>query len=544
MSTSKFALSALASALLLSSVDAPNHPVPARKLGKEQEIEEYGYAIRIIERWNSIPQKAEETRVVGSWQPDQKDIQLRGDYSALGCELKVVRFQTPGAVTGSDEEIADAAKKREAEKRREKATSSLRGFASRFNPKTVDEYIDANYEGARDRSRPKKIKAGKSPRKLSGELLEFTKGATFVLAAIFKEPDWSWAVIYEAHEDYYEKEWKKLFEKSLKSFRVFEAKGEARRPTALTDLKKLKGDDKREAIKSSVAGNPGWWSLDTENYVFLTNVTSKRTIQSLAKQIETIREKVYEPMFPPSKELDAICIVRVFEEQSEYHQYGGPRGSAGYWDSSREELVLFRNFESVSKSKSASYTKSVMYHEAFHQYIYYAVGDLAPHSWFNEGHGDYFAGMVVSGSRVTSKPFSWRVATLKRRMSTGKGLIPIRSLVRLPQREYYSNAGLKYSQGWALVYFLREVTNKKEWQAIPDKYFAYLRDNVAAFRQEKKAKGDTSGEPVEGIPGVMEYNFSDREKVEQILKDAIDRGFEGVDYEELDEAYQKWIERL
>ena len=90
MFRSKFVLAALASSLLLSSIDAPNHPVPARKLGKEQEIEEYGYALRIIERWNSIPQKAEETRIVGSWQPDQKDIQLRGDYSALGCELKVV----------------------------------------------------------------------------------------------------------------------------------------------------------------------------------------------------------------------------------------------------------------------------------------------------------------------------------------------------------------------------------------------------------------------------------------------------------------------
>jgi len=540
----KLVAASLASSLLLSSVSAPGAPLPARKLGKEQKVDEYGYAIRIIERWASIPQKAEETQVVGSWQPEMKDIQLRGDYSAMGCELKVVRFRTPGAVTGSAEEIEAEAKKREEEKRKEREARARRSFFGGSKARTLEEWLDKNYEGARDRASVKTIKAGKSPRKLKGQLLEFTKGSSFVLAALFEEVDWSWGVVYEAHEDYYEKEWAKLFKKSLSTFRVYKAKGEARRPTSTTDLKKLKGDDKRDAIKASISGNPGWWSLDTKNYVFLTNVKDKKVIKSLGKQIETIRAKVYEPMFPPSEELDAICIVRVFEEQSEYHQYGGPGGSAGYWDSSREELVLFKNFESVSKSKSKAFTKSVMYHEAFHQYIYYAVGDLAPHSWFNEGHGDYFAGMVVSGSRVTSKPFSWRVATLKRRMSTKKGLIPIKSLVRLPQSEYYSNAGLKYAQGWALVYFLRKVTRNKEWKAIPDKYFSYLRDNVAAFRQEKKSKGDSSGESVEGIPGVMVYNFEDREKVEKILKDAVDKGFEGVDYEKLDAAYQKWIKNL
>lgn len=537
-------LTALAASLLLSSVDGPHAPRRGRKLGKEQKVDEYGYAIRVIDRWTSIPQKAEQTQVVGSWKPEMKDIQLRGDYSAMGCELKVVRFRTPGAVTGSLEELEAAQEERAAEKRRERE-ARLRDASFRSSKvRTLEDFLEDRYEGARDRASVKAIKAGKSPRKLKGEVLEFTKGSSFVLAALFVEADWSWGVIYEAHEDYYQKEWAKLFRKSLQSFRVYEAAGEARRPTTTADLKKLKGDAKREAIKASIRGNPGWWSMDTENYVFLTNAESKQAIKSLGKQIETIRAKVYEPMFPPSRALDAICIVRVFEEQSEYHQYGGPQGSAGYWDANREELVLFKNFESVSKSKSAAFTKSVMYHEAFHQYIYYAVGDLAPHSWFNEGHGDYFAGMVVSGSRVRSKPFAWRVATLKRRMSTKKGLIPIRSLVRLPQSEYYSNAGLKYAQGWALVYFLRKVTRNKQWQAIPDRYFSYLRDHVAAFRQEKKSAGDSSGEPVEGIPGVAVYSFEDREKVEQILREAVDEGFEGVDYEALDAAYQKWIKKL
>ena len=35
-----------------------------------------------------------------------------------------------------------------------------------------------------------------------------------------------------------------------------------------------------------------------------------------------------------------------------------------------------------------------------------------------------------------------------------------------------------------------------------------------------------------------------RERVEEILKEAINAGFEGIDYEALDKAYLKWIDRL
>ena len=210
-------LPAIAATLLLASAEAPTHSNYARKLGKPQKIERFGYSIRIIERWSSVPQKPGVTPVVGSWQPDQEDINLRGDWSAHGCELKIVRFKTPGALTGSKEEIDKEKEKREKEKREHQRAQELSKIRRSFNARTLDEYMEMEYEGARDRSRPQTVKAGRSPRKLKGELLEFTKGSNFVLAALFKERDWSWGVIYEAHEDYYKKEWADLYKKSLRS---------------------------------------------------------------------------------------------------------------------------------------------------------------------------------------------------------------------------------------------------------------------------------------------------------------------------------------
>lgn len=536
---------ALISMAAIFTAASPADHAFGRKLGKTQKIKEYGYSLRIIERWTSIPSKPGQTKIVGSWQPDQADAELRGDWSVFGCELTVVRFTSAGALTGSKEEQEKEREKREKEKRDAKKAERERApWAKQIDPQNLEEYLEATYEGARKRCTPEKFKAGSGSRRLQGELLEFTKGSSFILCALFKEPDYEWGVFYEAPEGHYAKEWKSLYEKSLKSFRVFEPEGGPRAVASGVDMKDLPPEKKRQAIKDNIAGNPGWWAHDTDNYVFLTDSDDKNFIRQLGREIETLRAKVYEKMFPPSKQVEAICIVRVFGDESGYYQYGGPRGSAGYWDSSREELVLFNNFSNMSSSKSAKSTKSVMYHEAFHQYIYYAVGDLAPHSWFNEGHGDYFAGHKIAGGRAIVKKFDWRINTLKRHMTMGGGLIPIQSLVRLPQSEYYSNASLKYAQGWALIYYLREVAPKKEWREIPDKYFTHLRDNIAAFKKEKDAREDDSGEAVEGIPGVKVYSWDDQERVEKILSEAVDKGFEGVDYQELDELYKRWIEDL
>ncbi len=531
----------LPSFVLVGATPGPETPIPARKLGKTQKIKKYGYSIRIPDRWTAVPNQPGETKVVGKWEPDPKEVEKKWDVASYGCELTVVRFAATSAVTGQQKEEEEEKKKDEP-----KIPDELRKFMGKKfgKAKTLEGYLESNYEGARKRCLPKTIKAGSGKRKLQGELLEFTKGSSYVVAALFEETDWHWGVFYEAREDYYVKEWKKLYGKSLKSFRVFEPEGKVYSVADGVDTKSLKGDKKREAIKAGIAGSPGWWAHDTKNYVFLTNTKKKSLISQLGKEIETIRAKVYEKYFPPTNTVDAICIVRVFSDESEYYQYGGPRGSAGYWSSAKEELVLFDGFSGVSKVKSVKFTKSVMYHEAFHQYIYYAVGDLAPHSWFNEGHGDFFAGMSVKGSNVSFKKFSWRVNYLKRHLSLRKNLIPIRSLVRLPQREYYSNAGLKYAQGWALIYYLRKVTKNKEWRAIPDRYFKHLRDNLAAFKKSGKDKDDDSGEGVPGIPGVKVSSFVDREKVDEILEAAVDKGFEGVDYEKLDAAFLKWVKAV
>ena len=510
------------------------------KLDKVQKIKDWGYSIRTLESWDSIAIKPEEKFTVGHWKLNTDDMRVRGlweqEQAGSFCDLAIIRISTI-TLTGkpkSEEELAREA----AEREKLKISPELEKL---LNPKSFDDYLQGAFKDCDKRWVRKPFKAGK----LEGELIEFGSGASSYTIAYFKQAGVEWGVCYEAFEET-SKTYHDWYLKSLQTFTLFEPANSDVIAASRKDPNKLKGEEKREALKASIAGTPGWYSIDSEHYVFLSNSSNKAFLQSIAKDLELVREKVYVKQFQPRNEERPISPVRVLDTESEYYKYGGPRGSAGYFNPRSGELVLFTKFEDVTKSNSMAYCRSVMFHEAFHQYIHFAVGDVSPHSWFNEGHGDYFAGIEVKGTNIKFAPFDWRVDFLKRHISQKKDLIPLRTLIRLPQREYYTNGGLKYSQGWAFIYYLRNVTKDDRLEKCLDVYFNYLADNIEAFRAKKKEKdgAGTSAEPVPGIPGIEIIDFEDSKKVAEILSEAVDKAFAGIDLEALDKDFRAWVEKL
>lgn len=297
-----------------------------------------------------------------------------------------------------------------------------------------------------------------------------------------------------------------------KSFLFFDEKAkDAARLTVLDGIN-LSPERKAEIEKGLIKG----WDVivsPKKNYVVVYNTkgdTNKELARLLAERIEKIREQIYEKQFPPSHPVDAVSVMRVCGDAAEYHAYGGPGGSAGYWNSGSEELVFY----DASRSKKVDdNTLSVLYHEAFHQYIFYSVGNVAPHSWFNEGHGDYYAGAKFGTTKFTIGPFSWRVGVVKTAINQGPrkfavekddkgvehkkwgntGYTPLKDLVGFSQAEYYSYPSVSYAQGWSLIYFLREeVPKRKEWNAkwgkILPTYFDVLKREVAREEEEKQRR--------------------------------------------------------
>ena len=289
---------------------------------------------------------------------------------------------------------------------------------------------------------------------------------------------------------------------------------------------------------------PGWELYETENYFIISNNDDREFMKELQERLEAIRG-VYETMYPfdeaarikvaaakrkaeeakddeeaeekprettsgySSRQRSQCSVVRVCKNDVQYREYGGPGGSAGYWASFHEELVIYDDKEGGGRRN----TWAVLNHEAFHQYIFYLYGSLAPHSWYNEGHGDFFSGWQYKHKKFVLKPFDWRQRLVQGMVRENK-FVPLKEIVRFTQREYYSGSeydtgpGEHYAQGWSFIWFLRTGRGKapgwdEGWEKILPVYFEALAST-------------------------------------EDLEAAVDQAFEGVDFEALTESWKAY----
>jgi len=305
--------------------------------------------------------------------------------------------------------------------------------------------------------------------------------------------------------------------------------------------KKLRHVEHRKKVRKNLA--PGWKAVDSKNYIIVHHVKNDALIRRIAKDIEAMRA-YYMTLFPPARDIGAVSIVRVCRNREEYHRYGGRPGTGGFWHAGNEELVFYDYLQTTldasrsNKQVRRTTTKDsllVLYHEAFHQYVYYAVGEVAPHDWFNEGNGDYFSGAVVStGGKVTRvRPSSWRIHRAKDQMEYGKGRIPLTVLLNADRRKYYGpRVADFYAAGWSFVYFMRtspEVKKHTRWSKMLGTYFDTLKSSYAAALL---LRGDNP-------------TLADKQLAQAAAKkDALRTMLAGVDLDQLDDAWKKYIKKL
>lgn len=296
----------------------------------------------------------------------------------------------------------------------------------------------------------------------------------------------------------------------------------------------LRGVDYRIAVRAKLVR--GWKAEDTANYVVVYHTNDQPLVRRILRDIESLREEYIE-LFPPVGEITAVSTVRVCKDKAEYLAYGGMPGSAGYWNSSTEELVFYDTTvkERGKRATGEDDTFIVLYHEAFHQYIHYSAGELPPHSWFNEGHGDYFSGAIIKGGKYYGIGVNpWRVRRIQDAIAESKHL-PWREIIRFEQPEYYrgDRIGLCYAQGWSMIYFLRKspvALKHPVWSRILGVYFDELK---AEYARQLAALGvSSSDDPRREQAGVA------------ARKHAVDKAFDGVDIDAIESAWIDFVAKL
>lgn len=298
----------------------------------------------------------------------------------------------------------------------------------------------------------------------------------------------------------------------------------------------LRGIDYRIGVRSKMVR--GWKAEDTENFIVVYHTNDQPLVRTLVSDIESIR-KEYIKLFPPVGEITAVSTVRVCKDRTEYMAYGGMPGSAGYWNSATEELVFYDASIKVKGKRDSGEQNTfiVLYHEAFHQYIHYSAGELPPHSWFNEGHGDYFSGADVVGVRVRKIGLNpWRIGLIQRAIADRK-FVPWKDIIGFEQPEYYRSdrVGLCYAQGWSMIYFLRTspvVAKHAQWSRILDTYFQALKEDYARQLALLETQGRKDDRRARLEVGAVSRKY------------ALERAFAGIDIAALEAEWADYVSKL
>lgn len=218
------------------------------------------------------------------------------------------------------------------------------------------------------------------------------------------------------------------------------------------------------------------------NYL-IEYATSPEYAKKCGEELEQI-QALYRQAIPSAKGIPQ-CRVKIFDREEDFMYYGQMPGAAAYWSSGQEEVVCYKfegdkvtldsneEFTVAEERPVEETTFKVLYHEAFHQYMYYMMGKgrrIYVPSWLNEGLGDYFFGgeWAKNRSKFSIGINDWRVKTIVTAVKKNEH-VALEKIFRYTQPDYYRDAHLCYAEGWSINYFFMQspIAKAKGYPQIP-----------------------------------------------------------------------------
>jgi len=234
---------------------------------------------------------------------------------------------------------------------------------------------------------------------------------------------------------------------------------QAGRKTSDTDRSPEFLASKRTAVES-IRNMKGWWHAETRNYIFLSNLGTRHRVmvKDLQRNIELLRS-AYGTVLSPRVDIRAVSVVRIFATPEEYINYMGEKHkwSGGMWVAGRKELVI-RPIDWGGSKNQRDRVFKVTFHEAFHQYVFYALDQVRTSVWFNEGHAEFFAAARIRNGQVVVEEDKRSWDEIEPLVIAGD--VRIKELLKMDYEQFYDEDDEKrrqnYALAWAIVYYLRK----------------------------------------------------------------------------------------
>lgn len=230
--------------------------------------------------------------------------------------------------------------------------------------------------------------------------------------------------------------------------------------------------------KKSIAGMRNWYIRETPNYIFISNQRSRNDIQRLQSDLEAARG-IFRRYFPPEEERACVGVVKLFGHREEYLRYAGAgfEWTGGLWNSGTRELLVSPLDPQFDSKAIEKFMREVTLHEGFHQYIFYASGEVSPALWFNEGCAQFFERSDPRHGEVGSleKDDEARLAA-----AADSADDDLARFLSLDHEQFYDarEREQNYALAYALMYYLLRgapANGENAFAAVPGRYIEALR---------------------------------------------------------------------
>jgi hypothetical protein len=266
---------------------------------------------------------------------------------------------------------------------------------------------------------------------------------------------------------------------------------------------KKRGSDKFQRSKQRVIAGirnlNDWWYVETDDFIILSDLSTRYRvmIQDLQSELQLLRG-AFEELIPATRRISDVSVIRVFGSEKQYTSYVGPRHTwtAGMWMPSRGELVV-RPLTWGSSDRKREQFLSTIYHEALHQYVFYALGKVQTSPWFNEGHAVFFEDAHILSGRVEIEEDKKRVELLEEILAQDNLGKQLPYLFSLDYPDFYSSNNklrrINYTLAWAVIYYLHKADKESIPPRVANILPAYLKA-LSKTGDMKKATGAVFGD--------------------------------------------------
>ncbi|MBL4847001.1 MAG: DUF1570 domain-containing protein [Planctomycetes bacterium] len=228
----------------------------------------------------------------------------------------------------------------------------------------------------------------------------------------------------------------------------------------------------------------------TRYYIIRTNVKpayAKKYGRMMDKYFKRFRS-VFKNFLPPTGYERSEIYIHASKKEFHKENPKVPKTAGGFYQPKTKRVVAFHGMFTKQMT-----TRDVLAHEGTHQFEDIVLQGKFWNCpiWIIEGLAVFFESAYFNGSevRIGLVPRE-RLWTLKRGIANSS-LIPLRKLLRTPQRQF---GGYHYAHAWSLIYMVIYGDKSKKARAKKQKWFgelfiAALKGKVSAEQVELKIGG-------------------------------------------------------